>query len=163
LQPLSGKLYTHFRTKYIFLAFLFLFELGSLICALAPSSVVFIIGRAVAGLGVSGGLNGALTIIAAGVPREKSPMYVGILIGVAQMGVVSGPLIGGAFTEHVSWRWCFYINLPVGGLAAAILSFLTFPEVTKKEPFTLKHLRKVLPQLDLVGCKYWWENERDVH
>jgi MFS family permease len=64
----------------------FLFELGSLICGVAPSSMALIIGRAVAGLGVSGMVNGALSIIATSVEREKSPLYTGVLIGTAQMG-----------------------------------------------------------------------------
>jgi MFS family permease len=62
------------------------FELGSLICGLAPNSKALIAGRAVAGLGVAGLVNGALTIIAVSVEREESPLYTGILIGTAQMG-----------------------------------------------------------------------------
>lgn len=108
LQPLSGKLYTHFPTKLIFLSFLFLFEVGSLICGVAPSSTVFIVGRAIAGLGVSGIFNGALTIIAASVENSKTPTYTGLLFGVSQMGMVVGPLVGGGLTEHVTWRWCKY-------------------------------------------------------
>jgi MFS family permease len=57
----------------VFLAFVFVFELGSLICGVASSSVVFIVGRAIAGSGASGILNGAMTIISGAVPREKSP------------------------------------------------------------------------------------------
>jgi MFS family permease len=66
-----------------------IFELGSLICGVAPSSKVLIVGRAVAGLGVSGIVNGGLTILAGSVEREKSPLYTGILIGTAQMGKAS--------------------------------------------------------------------------
>jgi MFS family permease len=62
------------------------FELGSLICGVAPNSTGLIMGRVVAGLGVSGIVNGALTIIAASVEKEKSPLYMGILFGVSQMG-----------------------------------------------------------------------------
>jgi MFS family permease len=169
LQPLSGKLYTHFSTKLVFLSFIFLFEIGSLLCGVAPSSAVFIVGRAIAGLGVSGIFNGALTIIAASVEISKSPMYTGILFGVSQMGMVVGPLIGGGLTEHATWRWCrfhihanfpvsrrltctgFYLNLPAGGLAVFLLTFIHFPEVVKKEPVSIALLRKVAPQLDLFG------------
>jgi MFS family permease len=66
-----------------------IFELGSLLCGVAPSSKVLIVGRAVAGLGVSGIVNGGLTILAGCVEREKSPLYTGILIGTAQMGKAS--------------------------------------------------------------------------
>jgi MFS family permease len=76
LQPLTGKLYTHLRKKDVFLAHLFLFELGSLVCGLAGSSSMLIAGRAVAGLGSAGLMNGSLTILADGAPMEKRPcMY----------------------------------------------------------------------------------------
>ncbi|OSS47660.1 hypothetical protein B5807_07198 [Epicoccum nigrum] len=150
-QPLSGKLFTSFSNKYTYLTFTLLFELGSLICALANSSSMFIAGRVIAGLGAAGNFNGGITIISCAVPLEKSPMYTGILAGFAQLGIVAGPLIGGALTEHVSWRWCFYINLPVGGAAVAGVLFIQFPEIVKKEPFSWKLASKVLPELDLVG------------
>lgn len=106
LQPLSGKLYTYFPTKAVFMGFVFFFELGSLICGVAQSSTMLIIGRAVAGMGVSGLFNGAITVLSTAVGKEKSPMYFGMMLGTSQMGIVTGPLIGGALTEHASWRWC---------------------------------------------------------
>jgi MFS family permease len=90
----------------VFLSFVGVFELGSLLCGTATSSKALIVGRAIAGVGVSGFVNGALSIMASSVEREKSPLYTGISIGTAQMGIVAGPLIGGALTEHLSWRWC---------------------------------------------------------
>ncbi|KAH5496804.1 hypothetical protein HBI29_176840 [Parastagonospora nodorum] len=151
LQPLSGKFYTLFPTKVVYLCFVFIFELGSLICGVAPNSAALIAGRAIAGLGVSGLVNGALSILARSVEREKSPLYTGILIGTAQMGIVAGPLIGGALTQHASWRWCFYINLPTGGLAAIIFALSNIPDDPKKEAFSMALVRKVIPQLDLFG------------
>lgn len=106
LQPFAGKLYTHLRSKQTFLGFLFVFEVGSLICAVARSSDVFIVGRAVAGMGSAGLFNGALTIIGATVPLQRRPFIVGVLIGVSNLGLVAGPLVGGAFTEFANWRWC---------------------------------------------------------
>ncbi|KAL1798981.1 hypothetical protein ACET3X_003018 [Alternaria dauci] len=151
LQPLSGKLYTHLSTKVVFLTFVLLFELGSLLCGVASSSVVLIVGRVVAGLGASGIVNGAMTILAGAVAADKSPVYTGIVLGTAQMGIVAGPLIGGALTEHATWRWCFYMNLPIGGAAAALITFVPIPERTTKSRFTLSLLRKVIPDLDLFG------------
>ncbi|OAL45244.1 efflux pump protein [Pyrenochaeta sp. DS3sAY3a] len=151
LQPLSGKFYANFNNKVIYLAFVFAFEFGSLLCGVAKSSVMFIVGRAIAGLGASGLINGSMTILAGAVPIEKSPMYTGALLGIAQLGVVSGPLIGGVLTEYASWKWCFYINLPVGGIAALILIIIQIPETTPKPPFSLRLLRKVVPELDLIG------------
>ena len=71
MQPLVGKLYTQFSLKWTFILFFAIFELGSLICGVAPSSKALIVGRAVAGLGVSGVFAGALTIIAAALAPEK--------------------------------------------------------------------------------------------
>lgn len=81
LQPTTGKLFTYLPNKWTYIAFLVVFELGSLICALANSSGMFISGRIVSGLGASGLFNGALTIVAALVPLRKRPAMNGILLG----------------------------------------------------------------------------------
>ncbi|KAF7534479.1 hypothetical protein G7054_g6169 [Neopestalotiopsis clavispora] len=151
LQPLTGKFYTYFKAKWTYLFFLFLFEVGSLICGLASSSSMFIGGRAIAGLGGSGLMNGGMTIVAGAVPLEKRAFYTGLLLGVGQMGIICGPLVGGALTEYVTWRWCFYINLPIGGALGLILVFLSIPDLTVKPPFTLALVRKTIPELDLIG------------
>ncbi|KAH7117076.1 efflux pump protein [Dendryphion nanum] len=151
LQPMSGKLYTHFQAKWMFLVFLFVFEIGSLICGSATSSSMLIAGRVIAGLGASGIVNGALTVIAGATPLQKRPLYTGIMLGIAFTGIVLGPLIGGALTEYASWRWCFYMNLPLGGVAALFLVFVHVPDLTVREGFSVALVKKVLPELDLIG------------
>ncbi|KAK6063594.1 major facilitator superfamily transporter [Seiridium cupressi] len=128
MQPLTGKLYLGFGLKYTFLAFLGTFELGSLLCGGAPTSKLFIIARAVAGLGASGMLNGALNIIAAVAPMHKRPALIGFMMLLGQLGMIGGPLIGGFLTQYAGWRWCFYINLPIGGVSTMIISSLTIPD-----------------------------------
>ena len=133
-QLLFGKFYTHFNIKLVFLLAITCFELGSLICGAAPSSTALIVGRAIAGLGAAGIFSGALIIIAHSVPLEKRPNYSSAVIGMYGIASVAGPLMGGALTDHVSWRWCFYINLPIGAVTIALISLLlTAPPVQRKE------------------------------
>ncbi|KAI0204997.1 major facilitator superfamily transporter [Astrocystis sublimbata] len=152
LQPLTGKLYTYLSAKRTFLVFVVIFEIGSLLCAVSTSSTFFIIGRAVAGLGVSGLENGALTLVAGATPLHKRPFYTGIVFAVGQIGIVVGPLIGGALTQYATWRWCFYINLPIGAVSILSLFFTHIPDETLKPPFSFSLLRSILPDLDLIGC-----------
>jgi MFS family permease len=133
-----------------FLFFLGTFELGSVLCGAAISSIMLILGRTVAGIGASGLVNGALTIISAVVPMHKRPAMMGIMMGCGQMGLVAGPLIGGAFTQYVSWRWCFYINLPIGGLAAIFLLLINIPDRVDRSA-DRPPLGQILGQLDIFG------------
>ncbi|KAJ5629221.1 hypothetical protein N7528_002878 [Penicillium herquei] len=150
LQPLTGKVYSNFNSKWTFLGFFFVFELGSLLCGIANSSKMLIIARAVAGMGGSGLMNGGLTIIASLVPLHKSPGLIGMVMGFCQLGMVGGPLIGGVLTEKVSWRWCFYINLPVGAVATILLLCIEIPDQMIKPP--VKHAATtIMRELDLIG------------
>ncbi|KAL4767534.1 major facilitator superfamily domain-containing protein [Aspergillus nidulans var. acristatus] len=149
---------TSIVSTIIFLTFFGIFELGAIICGVANSSMALIIGRAVSGMGTSGLINGGLTIIA-GAPRAGGgPLLtvlfvaalIGIMMGVSQLGLVLGPLVGGSFTTYTTWRWCFYINLPIGGLVAILLVFTRIPEQRRKPP-ALSVLPTLHKTLDLVG------------
>lgn len=149
LQPMAGKIYTFFPMKQSFIAFIVVFELGSLLCATAVSSPMFILGRAVAGIGSSGLVNGALSIVALAGPPDTRPMFMGVIMSVAGAGQLLGPLIGGALTQHVNWRWCFYINLPCGALTIAFLTFIKFPNnASSRKKFVPKSMIK---DFDIVG------------
>ncbi|KAJ4258162.1 hypothetical protein NW762_008303 [Fusarium torreyae] len=146
---LFGKLYALFNVKIVFLSALFVFELGSLICGVAPTSTALIIGRAIAGLGSAGIFTGALVTIAHTVAREKRPMFFGLLGGMYGIASVAGPLMGGAFTDHATWRWCFYINLPLGGITAVVIFFLL--KVPPKPAAERRSFMTTLKGLDPIG------------
>ncbi|KAH8592860.1 major facilitator superfamily domain-containing protein [Bisporella sp. PMI_857] len=144
-----GKLFKYFPLKRTYLAAVFVFELGSLICAVAQNSTTLIVGRAIAGLGAAGLATGSYILVAFLAPPPKRPAYLGILGATYGVSAVIGPLLGGAFTENVSWRWCFYINLPIGGVGAAILAiFFHLPSHAKPAEATL---REKMLQLDPSG------------
>ena len=106
VQPLTGKIFQKFSTKWTFLTYFFIFMLGSAVCGAAQSSNMLIIGRAIAGVGSAGIGNGALTIISAVLPPRGQARFLGINQGIGQLGLALGPILGGLFTEYVSWRWC---------------------------------------------------------
>lgn len=111
LQPSFGRIYTYFDVKTTYLFALCLFELGSIICAASKSSVMLIVGRAVAGAGASALFSGAMTIVGYSVPLNRRPIYMASISSMFGISSVVGPLLGGAFTDRVSWRWCFWVSL----------------------------------------------------
>ncbi|CAI7571850.1 hypothetical protein N7533_004223 [Penicillium manginii] len=150
LQPSYGRIYKIFSVKWGFLVAVLIFEIGSLICAVAPSSTVLIVGRAIAGIGVAGIFSGALVIISFTVPLPKRPLVFGAFGMVWGIASIAGPLLGGAFTDGISWRWCFYINLPIGGLSIAVIVFIL--KVPKKSDLSGTSVWERIKQLDLIGA-----------
>ncbi|KAI0099778.1 major facilitator superfamily domain-containing protein [Nemania sp. FL0031] len=147
-QPTAGKTFILFPKKLAYLAYLVIFLIGNLICALARSSTVLIVGRAVAGLGASGIFAGSFVVLTTVIPLHRRAVYLGSISAVFAVASIVGPPIGGALTEYVTWRWCFYIILPIGGLAAALFYLVAHfkPAPTEQPPVARK-----LKSLDGLG------------
>jgi hypothetical protein len=116
----------------------------------APNSTALIVGRAIAGLGGAGIASGAYTLIAFSVEPAKRPAFTGLMGAAYGIASVVGPLLGGVFAEKVTWRWCFYINLPIGGISAIII-FVFFKAPAHAKP-QVAPLKEKLLQMDLPGA-----------
>ncbi|OJK01893.1 hypothetical protein ASPACDRAFT_58301 [Aspergillus aculeatus ATCC 16872] len=147
-QLLFGKLYRLFSVRTVFLASILLFEVASAICGAAPNSVAFIIGRAICGVGAAGILAGTIMCIIHSVPLQKRPQIQGLFGALFGIASIVGPLIGGAFTSNVTWRWCFYVNLPIGGAAMVFIALCL--KVPKQDTTRVSWTEK-LRQLDFLG------------
>ncbi|KAM0520798.1 hypothetical protein ACHAPE_003199 [Trichoderma viride] len=148
-QSTWGKIYQNFPLKFSFLIAIFIFEVGSLICAVAPSSSVFIAGRVIAGIGSSGVGSGSYTIVAFIVEPKKRANYTAMLGAIFGIGSILGPSIGGAFAADITWRWCFYINLPIGvPTVLGVIFFLRLPSIARPRQAPLK---EKLLQMDPIG------------
>lgn len=121
-----------------------------MICALSKSSNIFIIGRAINGIGSAGLLSGALIIIFTTCEATIRPMVTSFAMSMISVGSITGPLIAGALTDNLSWRWCFWIFLPIGAATMLTTVFINIPEQTKK-PTASEALLNIHLTLDLIG------------
>ncbi|MEU1733355.1 MDR family MFS transporter [Streptosporangium sp. NPDC020145] len=129
--PIWGKIGDLYGRKNIFLASIVIFMIGSALCGMAGSEMLGgtadgmnqLIGfRALQGLGAGGLMVNAMAIIGDLVPPRERGQYQGIMAGVMALAMIAGPLVGGFITDNLNWRWAFYVNLPVGFVALALLA-----------------------------------------
>jgi len=119
--PLYGKLGDMIGRKPVFLAAILIFLAGSLLAGLSQSMGELIGFRALQGAGAGGLIVSAQAIIADIVPPRERGRYIGLIGGVFAIASVAGPLLGGFIVDNLSWRWVFYVNMPVGAVAVLIV------------------------------------------
>jgi EmrB/QacA subfamily drug resistance transporter len=123
LMLIGGKLADAYGRRLLFVAGIVVFTLASLWCGLASSGDMLIAARVVQGVGAALMNPATLSIIAATFPPRERGTAIGIWAGVSALALAIGPLVGGLLTEHLSWHWIFFVNVPVGvlGIAASYL------------------------------------------
>ncbi|VFB01698.1 MDR family MFS transporter [Nocardia cyriacigeorgica] len=125
---LAGKLGDLFGRKLIFQLSALIFIVGSMVAGLANGMLLLIIARAIQGVGAGGLMVTSMALIADIIPLRERGKYQGALGAVFGVTTVIGPTLGGLFTDHASWRWCFYVNVPLAILMIA-LAARTIPHV----------------------------------
>ena len=166
VTPVYGKLGDLYGRKVVLQVGIVIFLIGSVLCGLSRNMTQLIVFRAVQGLG-GGGLNVTTQAIVGDiVPARERGRYQGFFGAMFGLASIAGPLLGGFFTTHAGWRWIFYINLPLGFLALAVLA-ATLPAQSLRRAHSIDYAGAALLALvlasvtlvaDLGGLAYPWSS-----
>jgi EmrB/QacA subfamily drug resistance transporter len=166
VTPLYGKLGDLYGRKRVLQFAVVLFLIGSALCGMSRSMLQLILFRAIQGLGGGGLMVGTQAAIGDVVPPRERGRYQGLFGAVFGVSSVAGPLLGGFFTSHFTWRWIFYINLPLGIVALVVLA-TTLPSVSNRIRHRVDYLGALLLAIalsgiilatDLGGITYPWSS-----
>lgn len=149
-QFIFGKTYSLFPIKPIFLTANIVFLVGSTISATTTSSTMLVVGRAITGLGAAGLNAGLVNILVQSTPLQVRPFWLGLTTALEGVAMLSGPLLGGTLVQYAGWRWCFYINLPLGSLAA-LLTLLCIREKPKSTSIANMTTTEKIADVDIVS------------
>lgn len=118
--PIWGKLGDLYGRRITFISAVVLFLIGSILCGVSQDMTQLIAFRAVQGLGAGGLIVGVMSIIGEMIPPRERGKYQGIMMAVMPVAMIAGPFVGGYITDNLSWRWAFYVNLPLGAIALVV-------------------------------------------
>ena len=168
--PLYGKLGDLYGRKGVLQTAIVLFLCGSALCGISRSMTQLIVFRSIQGLGGGGLTVTTQAVVGDIVPPRERGRYQGIFGAVFGVASIAGPLLGGYFTSHLTWRWIFYINLPLGVLALVVLA-ATLPSRENRVRHTIDYAGAVVLAIalaaltllsDMAGTAYAWSSPMSI-
>ncbi|MDQ4081149.1 MAG: MFS transporter, partial [Gemmatimonadota bacterium] len=166
VTPLYGKLGDLYGRKGVLQSAVIIFLIGSALCGMSRTMTQLIVFRFVQGLGGGGLMVTAMAVVGDIIPPRDRGRYQGIFGAVFGLASIAGPLIGGYFTTHWSWRWIFYVNLPLGAMAMLLIAS-TLPVVGERRRHRIDYvgaalltaaLSSIILLTDLGGTVYDWDS-----